>query len=27
LAGAELPAQLAAISGYDTGPCGKVSEA
>jgi len=27
LAGSELPAQLAAISGYDTGPCGKVSEA
>jgi len=27
LAGSELPAQLAAIAGYDTGPCGKVSEA
>ncbi|MGD0983183.1 MAG: substrate-binding domain-containing protein [Acidimicrobiales bacterium] len=27
LAGAELPAQLAAIAGYDTGPCGRVSEA
>ena len=27
LAGNELPAQLAAIAGYDTGPCGKVLEA
>jgi molybdate-binding protein/DNA-binding XRE family transcriptional regulator len=27
LAGSELPAQLAAIVGYDTAPCGKVSEA
>ena len=27
LAGRELPAQLAAIAGYDTGPCGKVLEA
>jgi len=27
LAGSELPAQLAAIAGYDAGPCGKVSEA
>ncbi len=27
LAGRELPAQLAAIAGYDTAPCGRVSEA
>jgi molybdate-binding protein/DNA-binding XRE family transcriptional regulator len=27
LAGNELPAQLAAIAGYDTDPCGRVSEA
>jgi molybdate-binding protein len=27
LAGRELPAQLAAISGYDPGPCGRVLEA
>jgi len=27
LAGRELPSQLAAIAGYDTAPCGKVSEA
>jgi molybdate-binding protein len=27
LAGSELPAQLAAIAGYDTAPCGKVLEA
>ena len=27
LAGSELPAQLAAIAGYDAAPCGKLSEA
>jgi molybdate-binding protein/DNA-binding XRE family transcriptional regulator len=27
LAGSELPSQLAAIAGYDTDPCGRVSEA